>query len=375
MKNAEQNGKHYITIEVEPQSASISYNGKYYVRSGATTQELIGNALTEFLLSRYGKTWDDVPMPNVSVEDLENDAFKYFRKKAEESKRLSAKFLDCDNDKLLEKLSLVEGDYIKRAGALLFHAEPEKFSMGAYVKIGYFENGAKLVYHDEIRAPLIMQPDKVVDLLFTKYLKGIVSFKGIQRIETYPVAYDAVREAVLNAIAHRTYADSIPIQIKVFPDKIIIFGNGGFPSDWTEDDLLKSHKSRPYNPNIAQTFFRAGFIEAWGSGIERIKDACKAENAEFPEFEKSGNDLTVIFKMKQNKNYTANESSINGSINGSINSTIVTLMRENPAITVPEIANNLNLAKTNIESKIRILKKNGVISREGPRKSGHWVIK
>jgi ATP-dependent DNA helicase RecG len=145
-----------------------------------------------------------------------------------------------------------------------------KWVTGAYVKIGYFRTDDDLVYQDEIHGSLITMPDKVIDTLYTKYFKGIISYEGIQRVETYPVSIDAMREAILNAIVHKDYASGNPIQIRVYDDKVTIFNNGKLPADWSVERLMEFHTSDPHNPNIANTFFRSGMTEAWGRGIEKI---------------------------------------------------------------------------------------------------------
>ena len=68
-----------------------------------------------------------------------------------------------------------------------------------------------------------------------------------------------------------------------------------FPEDWTVEDLMGSHKSRPYNPLIANTFFRAGFIEAWGRGIQKIKDSCVLAGNDIPENYVKKEDIMVLF--------------------------------------------------------------------------------
>ena len=264
------NGRHYISIAVKPYPAPVTYRGRYFYRSGSTTQELNGSALDEFMLRKQGRTWDGVPVPFVAAEDLESDGFRVFRKKALESMRLSKEDLEIDNIALLQNLSLMEGNYLKRAAVLLFHHNPERWVPGAFVKIGYFENGADIVYQDEIHGPLISMPDKVIDTLYMKYFKGYISYRGIQRIETYPVARSALREAVLNSIVHKDYSTGVPIQIKVFLDKVIIYNTGGLPEGWTIDKLLSAHGSNQRNPLIAGGFYRSGMIETWGRGIEKL---------------------------------------------------------------------------------------------------------
>ena len=83
-----ENGCDYLEIVVESYPFPISYRGKYYYRSGSTLQELKGTALTKFLLQRQGKKWDAVPIPTVAVDDLKNETFDFFPKKATKSKRL-----------------------------------------------------------------------------------------------------------------------------------------------------------------------------------------------------------------------------------------------------------------------------------------------
>jgi ATP-dependent DNA helicase RecG len=205
----QQDGKEYIAIAVGAYPFPISYHGVYYIRSGSTTQELTGNALDEFMLRKQGKTWDGVPVPYVKFNDFESDAFKAFRRKAIASGRLTAQDLEISDEELLKNLRFIEGDYMKRAALLLFHQDPENWVPGAYIKIGMFENAADILYQDEIHGPLITMADKVEDLVYTKYFKGIISYDGFQRVETFPVPRLACRAAVLHAIQHRDYSTGL----------------------------------------------------------------------------------------------------------------------------------------------------------------------
>ena len=68
-----------------------------------------------------------------------------------------------------------------------------------------------------------------------------------------------------------------------------------FPSDWTTENFMKTHNSRPYNPDLANTFFRAGYIESWGRGIQKIYEECDLIGAKVPEYSILGDDITVKF--------------------------------------------------------------------------------
>ena len=291
-----EDGLEYLEIIVNPNSYPVSYRGEYHYRSGSTKQQLTGQALNQFLLKKTGITWDSVPIDNVSIMDFRNDSFDIFREQAVRSKRMSKQDVKITNEELLDGLKLVENGKFTRAAVLLFYHDPERWVPGAYIKIGYFESDADLRYQDEVKGSLISQADKVVDLLFMKYLKAEISYDGVTRVETYPYPKEALREAVYNAIVHKNYATLIPIQISVYADKIYIGNDCVFPEDWTVENLLGKHRSRPYNPLIANTFFRAGYIESWGRGIEKIKESCIENGNEMAEYQVSSSEMMVVFR-------------------------------------------------------------------------------
>lgn len=109
---------------------------------------------------------------------------------------------------------------------------------------------------------------------------------------------EALREALLNACINKDYAEPSPIQIRVYENKLEIINGGVLPEGWTVETLLSSHRSMPYNPDIANTFFRAGEIEAWGRGIERIITACKNDGFSTPDFRYDASGIWTTFKFE-----------------------------------------------------------------------------
>lgn len=157
--------KDYIEIVVTPSSYPVNFKGEYHYRSGSTKQLLRGAALTEFLLSKTGYRWDAVPVDAVTAEDLDKESFDIFRREALRSGRMMEEDLHMSNEQLLENLGLMENGKLKRAAVMLFHRNPERWVTGAYIKIGYFGEGSDLRYQDEIHGSLLMQADRVVDLI------------------------------------------------------------------------------------------------------------------------------------------------------------------------------------------------------------------
>lgn len=251
----------YLEIVVSPWTFPVSYDGEYHYRCGSTKQQLRGNALTNFIMAKTGMKWDAAMISNITVEDLDKESFDIFRREALRSGRMTKEDLDISNAELLEKLDLMENGRLKRAGAMCFYRMPEKVISGCYVKIGRFE-GSELLYQDEVHGSLLIMADRIIDLIYLKYLKATVSYFKETRVETYPYARDAVREAVFNALIHCNWADNVPIQIRIEDDAMFVSNCSMLPFGWTVETLLGSHTSKPYNPDIARVFYRAGYIES-----------------------------------------------------------------------------------------------------------------
>jgi ATP-dependent DNA helicase RecG len=342
-----------------------------------------GTALNKFLLQKQGKHWDAVPVPHIQCSDLSPSAFEFFRNKAIKSDRVSTEVLENSNDMLLDNLQLKEGDYIKRAAILMFHSDPEKFVTGAYVKIGFFKTDADLLYQDEIHGNLLEQADKTLAILLTKYLRAYISYEGISRKETYPFPIDALREALFNAIVHKDYSSGTPIQISVYEDRLYMWNAGQLPQNWTIKNLLTKHPSIPYNPLIANAFFRLGFIESWGRGFEKINKECKHAGNPLPIINYDLSGLLIEFKPTTKKppiqmpiemtEKTPVEMSVKQSTKTPI--LIMHVLHNNPRLTLTEVSKKIDKSPRTVERAVTQLVNDGYLEHFGPKKGGSWIIK
>lgn len=169
------------------------------------------------------------------------------------------------------------------------------------MKIGFFETDADLLYQDEVHGSILEQIDKIVELVYLKYMKAKISYEGMQRIERYFVPEDALREALLNALCHKQYQSGVPIQISVYDDKLYIANCGCLPENWTLENLMRKHASSPYNPNIAHVFYLAGFIESWGRGVEKICSACQKDGVPQPVYTINPGDIMIEFTAPEDR--------------------------------------------------------------------------
>jgi len=366
----QENGKEWLSIEVEPYPYPINYKGVFHYRSGSTKQELRGAALSQFLLQKQGLSWDGVPVPNINVDALDDKAFAYFKKQAKENKRVLETDLNVERKELLEKLRLLENGLLKRAALLLFHDDPERFLTGAYVKIGYFKSDHDLRFQDEINGNLFQQVEKTMELLLTKYLIAGISYKGIHRAETYPYPEAALREAVINAIAHKDYGSGNPIQISVYDDKIIFWNAGTLPENWTVARLKEKHPSVPFNPDVARTFFRAGLIEAWGRGTLKIVAECEQHGIPEPAFKYDPPGFLVEFqsdleKMSEKMSEKTSEKT---------SEKILALIKEDAKITIAQLSEKIGVTERTVERNLKKLQKEKLLERIGGAKGGHWEL-
>lgn len=293
----EEEGKYFIVIDVPISSVPISYHGVYQYRSGSTKQELKGTALQEFLLRKMGKTWDDLPVNAVSAEELNRESLSRFVDFALGSGRVPGDAEKYHLVELLNNLRLVSANgLLKNAAVLLFGNDPQKLFLSSYFKIGRFGvSDSDLKFQDTIEGNIFDMADKVISRLKEKYLISPISYEGTRRIETLEYPEAALREAVLNAIVHRDYADNGTIQLSVYNDRMILWNPGTLPYDLTIDQLKSKHPSRPRNKNIAEIFFRAGYIESWGRGIDRILQAFDDAGLPEPIFEEIAGGVQVTF--------------------------------------------------------------------------------
>ena len=286
-------GKDIIGISVNSASVPISCDGKYYLRSGTTNLELEGNELTNFLMRRVGKTWDEFIEERASLDDINAETIESFKKSAED--RIPSIVNEKDHRVILDKLNLLDGSKLKRAAILLFGKGTQKFYPSAYLKIGRFLTEADLQTSDVVEGNLFEQLESALEILRTKYLKSEIRFEGIHRREILEYPHEALREGIINALIHRDYLGTSTIQIRVYNDRLVIMNEGKFPPEVPVEKLKTEHISKPRNVLLAGAFYKAGFIESWGRGTIKIVEKCLEQGLPEPDFKEEFGVVTVQF--------------------------------------------------------------------------------
>ena len=374
-------GKDVIEIVIEPCGMPISYRGAYYYRSGATKQELRGNALHQFLLKKMGLNWEDIPCDGVTLDDIDDDAIEYFLDHAIGEGRMEPESRKSSKEEVLSNLGLIKDGIPTNGAVLLFGKYPQRRFVTSSFKIGRFgADDADLLNQDQIEGNLIQMTDKIMQVLSSKYLIRPIHYEGLQRKEPLEIPEDALREIIFNSIVHKLQFGTWN-QMSIYDDHIRLWNEGVLPENYTVETLMSKHTSKPRNPKMAQVFYRAGFIEAWGRGYEKIMKAFDKANLKRPEFTVEQGGVTAIIyreifmsirgdaklnqtEPKPNQNRTKTEQKIQ----------ILELLSETPTITRAEIAEILTLHESSVQRRLEALVKEGKLRHIGPTNGGSWEV-
>lgn len=270
------------------------YNGKAYKRNDSSTIEV--DEIDEKRLILAGM--------NISFEEMNTDEenldFNYLGEKLISEMDLSAFNLDT-----LKSLNLFNSKSGYNNAAKLL-ADANNFPG---LDIAVFGNSINIFRKRLTLAgeSILKQYYDVLELFVNEYIVEKVENGFRQKIELVP--FDAFREAVANALVHRTWDIKANTKIEMHPDKIIISSPGGLVADMTIEDYIKGNYSYLRNPIIANVFRRLNIIEAFATGIKRINDAYKNALVK-PIYDVTSGAISVTLPIIDQNNLSSNEKKV-----------------------------------------------------------------
>ena len=365
-----ESGKHYIEIIVPISSVPIAYHGVYHYRSGSTKQELKGIALQNLLLKKIGKKWEDMQVEEASLSDLNETTIQSFIIKAIEKDRIPADAIKSGTKLLLKNLNLItEQGQLTNAAILLFGKNTAKVSVTASFKIGRFgKSSHDLLFQDIIETNIFDMADKVMETLKAKYLIRPISYQGLERMEPLEYPEPALREAILNSIIHKEFSSTYTF-LRVYDDRLHLWNPGILPEELSVGELRKEHSSYPRNRNIANVFFKAGYIESWGRGTNKIIDSCIEAGLPEPliEEEQGGFSITFlkdIYTEKLLKGYGLEDRHIKALL----------FLKANERITNKQYQDLFNVSKRTVSYDLQLLLEKNLILKIGSTGKGTYYI-
>ena len=270
------------------------FKGQFLTRTGTHNRPLTASELRRLLLDRGETGFEARPVPGATMEDLDWEAVTQY------VQQLEGFAPDGMTAALLARGCLValdEGQLVPTyAGILLFGRQPERFVRSAEiiaVRYAGSDMGDEFVRED-IRGPLSEQIRRAEAFVVANMRRGM-RISGLAREERTEYPLSVVREAIVNAVAHRDYAirgDSI--RVLMFSDRMEVYSPGRLPGHVTLENLVDERFSR--NEAIVQVLSDMGFIERLGYGIDRMIRAMEQEGLPPPRFEETaaGFKVTLI---------------------------------------------------------------------------------
>ena len=261
-----------------------------YVRLGSTNREADPQLVAQLQREAEGLSFDESPLVHLSATDVDLAAV---RRAFAGRRTINAKDL-----RTLRLITRHQGhDVPTVAGVVLFGSERDRTVPDAWIQAGRFAGADRTDIIDTARfdGPPLEELDNVMHFI-RRHTRNSIRIDGLTRTEHPEYPLQAVREALVNAVAHADYSQlGAPIRVSIFADRLEIESPGVMPYGLTIDDV-RSGLSRLRNHAIARVMNELELVEQWGSGIPRMTRACRDAGLAEPEFVEVAGRLRVILR-------------------------------------------------------------------------------
>ena len=323
------------------------YKSKAYKRNDTATIEVDTLEFSRLVLDGKNIRFEELPCKDQEL------SFEILHRKLKETVRIEN--FDKDTLKTLNLYDDVNG--FNNAAGLL--ADKNHFPGIDIVKFG--ENISIIQKRSTVENVSVLEVyEKAIEIFRDYYQYEVIQGADRKKMEKIPEA--AFREAIANALIHRVWDVDSQIRISMFDDRIEIVSPGGLPSGITEEEYLSGKLSVLRNRNLANVFYRLGFVEIFGTGITRIKQLY-ADSLIKPDFEVSENAIKIMLPVFE-KNADLTEDEI----------IIYKLLSKTMLKPISEVAPYVPFGKSKTTKLLKEMCQKGVITVEGKGKSTKYII-
>ena len=324
------------------------YKSKAYKRNDTATIEVDTLEFSRLILEGKNIRFEELPCREQVL------TFELLCKKLKESIKI-----DTFNQDTLKTLNLYsnENGYNNAAGLL---ADKNYFPGIDIVKFG--ENISIIQKRSTFENVSILEVyDRTMQVFKDYYQYEVI--QGAERKKIEKIPEEAFREAIANALINRAWDVEAQIRVLMFDDRLEVISPGGLPSGISEPEYLSGRISVLRNRNLANVFYRLGFVEIFGTGITRIKQLYE-DSIRKPDFEVTENTIKIILPVfEENLNLTEDERAVYNILSR-------TLLKP-----IGEIAPYLPFGKSKTTQLLKKLCQKGVIVVEGKGRGTKYIIK
>lgn len=378
-------GKTIVEISIaEYPIKPVNTRGRYYKRIASSNHALNTGEIADLYMQALQLSWDAYEAQGHRPEQLSSEKIRRFIRLVNQHGRFE---LDEANPQAsLEKLNYLKNGQPTWAAMLLFAQEPLRHN----VHIGRFKTPSLIIDDRQFTDTLFEVVEQAMKFIVS-HISVAFEFDGsIQRKERFAYPLPALREALLNAVVHRSYTDPSDIQIKIFDDQITIFSPGTFYGGLTVAEVqADSYRSSLRNKLVAEGFYLVNAIEKYGSGFIRIRKALQDyPEVQFDIAEKFGG-VMATFSLKPEPSTEASAIGMNegvsggvsggvgGGVGGGVNSpdALRLIIADSPGLNAAALVARSDKPQRTIERWLKQLKDQGHIEFRGaPKTGGYYPI-
>lgn len=301
------------------------------------------------------------------------------------------------NEQTLKTLGVLkdkEGKFVPtNAYAILMHPDRYEY-LWSSIRCACFKGTDKVIFLDRLdcEGTLYEQIEQALKFVLRNLHTGM-KIEGAIGKDVYELPPQALREAIVNAVAHRNYMLDESVKIAVFDDRVEISSPGLLPPGISLQSALNG-ESRLRNPVIAKVFHLMGFMEEWGSGLRRIAKECDEYNVKRPILVETEIASIMTFSrnvvvngvvnenlpqnvLQRQENVVENRNNVVVNVVESLSITeksVFDIIKRDSSYTAKEMADVLKMSSRQIQRILASLKEKNFIRHEGPDKGGHWEI-
>lgn len=350
-------------------------DGRVLVRHGDANRPLAGDEVRELANSKNTADFETETVPGARRDDLDADIIRDFLDQREG--RGAPRVLAMD-EMLFEIGAIDREGNPTTTGILLFGRKPQMFfpqSGIVFVKFSGTEprgddGGIGYGRRDELSGNLARIIERAWNIIFEEMRVG-ATVNGLERAELLEYPRFAVREALVNAVAHRDYRiRGRRIEVRMYADRLEIISPGGLPGYMTLDNLVEEHFSR--NPRLVGGLFQWGYIEELGLGIDQMIEEMTQSGHEPPTFKATPHLFTVTLKNKRER---APQPKWTRSMNER-QTRALTYVRENGSITNREYQQLCSdVSPETLRLDLKDLVDRAILLKIGSKKGTHYILK
>ena len=264
----------------------------------------------QLLLTRNIKpiSWETQITNSFSIDDLDKEEIINTVRLGIKENHIDSSLEGKGVEEILTKFGLIKGDQLLNAAVVLFAKDPGSEYIQCVIRMARFKGLTKEIFIDNKQSfghAFFLLNESENFIRRNTAVSGKIVPGKMKRVDEPEYPFEAVREALINALCHRDYASpGGAITLTIYDDRLEIINTGLLPEGITIDQLKINHSSHPRNPNITKVFYRRGLIEEMGMGTQKIIQICANANMKEPEFFEQAGTFVICLWSRSYKSYS-----------------------------------------------------------------------